>query len=233
MLWKNIGMKNILILIFIAGAFRAFSQDSIPRVRQIADSPLHHFPFAINAVAPLRNYFTGGQYLFEKWVRGSLIMANNESFDDSQYFFNYNKVTRNLLLTNDFKGITEIDNREVRAFSLVDGHDIYRFEHVFLLDDHRFFQVLVKTGNYSLYKYTATQFRHTEMNRNPGEFVDSYFYYVIFPGGKMFKEVSLRKRSILKNCLMDADKVSNYFTMHSQEGIDENFLIGLIKYLNN
>ena len=189
------------------------------------------FPFKIYAVVPVNNYFINGGYLFEKWVHGSVISANNQLIKNDSYFFNYNKVSNNLLLTINFNEIIEIDNREFKSFILNDGSNEYFFERKLLINKKGFFQALVKSNKYSLYKYIATTYR-TGNNDDSGEFIDSYWYYIIFPDGKNYKEIKLKKKSILKNFVAEPEKTNAYFFKHKNDVINEFFLIDFINNLN-
>ena len=230
----------VFLLFFIASSFCenvffcnnkiSFINVSVPLIKHsyfINDT----FPFKIYTAVSLNNYFIDGPYLFEKWVRGKVVSANDQIIKNDDYFFNYNKVSNNLLLTINFNEIIEIDAREFKSFTLNDGSNEYFFERKSLIHNKRFFQVLVKTDKYSLYKYIATTYRTGE-NSSSGEFVDSYWYYIIFPDGKNYIEVPLKKKSILKKFVAEADKTNKYFSEHKNDMADENFLIDFINYIN-
>jgi hypothetical protein len=198
-------------------------------LRNIYDS----FPFKINAIVPYIDYFNGDEYLFEKWVKGSVVTSNNIEITNDKYFFNYDKISNNLLLTTDLNEIIEIDKREFKAFVLKDGSNEYHFEHMPVIDNKKFFQVLVKNDRYSLYKWTFVKHKKKEGFTNVyWELSDAYFYYVVFPNGRFYKKINLKRRSIEKNIFAEPGKIDSYFSSHPYHEIDESFLIDLINYLN-
>lgn len=232
-----------ILLLFFINVLISCSSQRLPEsqfawpvspAKQDGDSGHNFFPFAINAIVPPDNFFRRGQYLFEKWVKGSVVSANNELINNRNYFFNFNKVSQNLFLTTDFKHIIEIDSREFKSFTLFDRADRYRFEHQFLIDNHRFFQALIKSSKYSLYKSINAKFRKngSDNYQSSGDFVDSYRYYVVFPGGNMYKEILLKKKSIIRNIMLEPEKVDGFFSLHYHDLIDEELLINLINFLN-
>jgi hypothetical protein len=191
------------------------------------------FPFKINAIVPYIDYFYRGQYLFDKWVKGSVVTSNNIEIANDTYFFNYDKLSNDLLITTDLKEIIEIDKREFKAFVLKDGSNEYRFEHIPVIDNKKFFQVLVKSEKYSLYKWILTRYRKREVFLNSfPELSDLYFYYVVFPNGRVYKKINLKRRSIKKNLIAEPEKIDAYFSSHQYNEIDEAILIDLINYLN-
>jgi hypothetical protein len=187
---------------------------------------------SVNVVFRNENSINGNHYLFDKWVKGKIVTANGVQIENDKYYYNYDKISNNLFLTVDFKQIIEIDKREFKSFVLNDGSYEYRFMHVFTLDDKKFFQVLVRNDKYSLYKWTLTKFRRNDNFANSPSYVDSYFYYVVFPNGRLYKEISLKKKSIEKNLITEPEKIDAYFSSHQYNEIDEALLIDLVNYLN-
>ncbi|HEX4372946.1 MAG TPA: hypothetical protein VHZ50_06550, partial [Puia sp.] len=152
------------------------------------------FPFKINAIAPYIDYFNDGEYFFNKWVKGSVVSSNNIEISNDTYFYNYDKISNNLLLTTDLKEIIEIDKREFKAFLLKDGSNEYHFEHMPVIDNKFFFQVLVKNDRYSLYKRILVKRKKKEGFTNTfWELSDAYFYYVVFPNGRFYKKINLKR----------------------------------------
>jgi hypothetical protein len=202
------------------------------RISDRGDSGIRLLPFAVNAIVPFSNYFLESHYLFDKWVKGNVVSANNEVINNDSYFFNYDKISGSLLITENLKEIFEINKREFKSFVLKDDEFEYSFEHLYIIDYQSFFQVLVKNNKYSLYKSIHTKYRRSEGYIPSGGFVDSYEYYIVFPGGKLYKKIHLKKRSIIKNLFTEPDKVDAYFSLHEKDSVDEALLIDLINSLN-
>lgn len=234
-------MKRYLI-IFLLGAMQSLSGQEdyagsphdTARLINAQNLSFSRLSLPVNAAFlndDIRNM--GNHYLFDKWVKGWVVSANNVVLRNDDYFFNYDKVSHNLLLTKDLKEVIEINQREFKGFTLFDDQSEYTFERIFEIDNKHFFQVLVKSDRYSLYKVTMTKLRKIEgINYYGGVWVDADQYYVVYPDGRLYKKMWLRKKSILKNLIADPDKMDTYFTAHQNEPIDERFLVNLIKYLN-
>src|SRR5579862_2027145 len=60
----------------------------------------------------LNDNVNSSHYLLDKWVKGSVVTANNVVIENDSFLFNYDKISNNLLLTVDAKRIIEIDKRE-------------------------------------------------------------------------------------------------------------------------
>jgi hypothetical protein len=195
--------------------------------------PFNSIPLKINAIAIGGNLGGGSRYLFDKWVAGSVVTATNTLIQNDSYFFNYDKISNNLLLTQDSKQVIEIDKREFKSFVLRDGRNEFAFQHVFIIDNSSFFQALVQNNKYSLFKSIRTR-RIRKNNSSPGdgEYVDSYRYFLVFNEGKDYAEIGLRKKSILRNCGFEWQKVNAYFSDHGDDPVDEELLIDLVRYLN-
>jgi hypothetical protein len=210
------------------------SKDSLdhPVFQKIATQ--NSIPLKINAIAMGGTLGGGSRYLLNKWVTGTVITANNSLIQNDSYFFNYDKVSNNLLLTQDSKQVIEIDRREFKSFVLRDGRNEYSFQHVNIIDNNDFFQVLVKNNKYNLFKSIRTRkIRRNNSSLDDGEYVDSYRYFLVFNEAKDYIEVSLKKKSILKNCAFEWQKINAFFSTHESDPVDEELLIGLIKYLND
>jgi hypothetical protein len=195
--------------------------------------PFNSIPLKINAIAIGGSLGGSSRYLFDKWVAGSVVTATNTLIQNDSYFFNYDKISNNLLLTRDSKQVIEIDKREFKSFVLKDGRNEYSFKHVYIIDNSDFFQALVQNNKYSLYKSIRTR-RVRKNNSAPGdgEYVDSYRYFLVFNEGKDYTELGLKKKSILRNCAFEWEKIDAYFTAHDTDPVDEELLIDLIGYLN-
>ena len=101
----------------------------------------------------------GNRYLFDAWVHGAVISANNFVLDSMDYLFNYDKMTHHLFLTKDKKKVIEVQNEEFKAFTLIQENQQFVFVHVPLINQTDFFEELVKQPEkYSLYKLIRLNF---------------------------------------------------------------------------
>jgi len=183
----------------------------------------------------------GSRYFFAKWVGGVVVDSGNNIIVNKSYQFNYDKITRALLLTTDMKTAIEIDKETVKAFDLKDeeGKE-YLFEVVAGVASGNFVQRLAGKTQYRLYKYTTTKFVKanyrtdglTESGNNYDEYVDESSYFLVDMQSKLVKKVELKKKSIKEAYAVQADKTQKYFSDHSDQDLNEDFLVGLTDYLN-
>jgi hypothetical protein len=183
----------------------------------------------------------GTRYLFDNWVHGSVVSANNYVLDSNNYLYNYDKISHHLFLTKDKKHVIEVNNVEFKSFTLKRDDQEYAFKHIDLINQTEFFQELVnKPGKYSLYKSIHTRIKRAnyytnglfENGNDYDEYVDNFDYYVIFPDGRIYKQIKLRMKSIKDVLSMEKTKMKAYFSIHWENPIDEEFLKGLITYLD-
>jgi hypothetical protein len=184
----------------------------------------------------------GTRYLFEKWVSGTVIDSGGNTFHASSFVYNYDKVTRNLLLTQDMNQVVEVDKAIVRAFTLkADGNE-YSFEKVDVIDKSGCLQVLVKKeGKYALYKYVKAKFvksdYHTDgmvESGNPyDEYVDESRYFILYPDGTTFHELPMRMKPLRELLSSEAGgKAAAYLKEHRYDFVKPELLVGLISAMN-
>jgi hypothetical protein len=202
-----------------------------------------------NAISTFINFHTkedtkGSRYLFGDWVKGSVVNAHDVTVANAKLLFNYDKITHDLYLTADKKTVIEIDKDQVKSFKLEDGSQEYQFVRIPSIDPVAFCRLLAgpdDSSKFNLYKLTKTRFKkadyHTdglvETGNNYDEYVDENEYYVGMPGGKEFKKVEFKKKAIKETFPAQQAKVNEYFSAHRDDNINENFLTGLIGFLNS
>ena len=188
-----------------------------------------------------KNETKGRQYLFDKWMPGSVINEKGEQIKNDKYLFNYDKLGRKLLLTQDQKNVIELDINTIGGFTLLKQQKVLNFQKIVLLGRPDFYLLLSNnTGKYQLYKRTTTKFIKanyvstglTESGNNYDEFLDENKYVIVFVPDKKIEIVALKKKSIKGVLENETSKVETYFSAHNNEIIDETFLSNLISYLN-
>lgn len=243
-------MKKYLAVffLFILYAIKTFSQNTIQQ--QTVQNDFVNFLNAESAPTYTGSYLTtfsykdatvGSRYLFNKWVSGKVFITDTNSINTEGFVFNYDKISKKLLATKDGQKIIEVNGSAIQSFSLATVEEVLDFEKVPLLSDREFFVRLVKdSAKYSLYKSIKTKFQKAdyrtngiiESGNNYDSFTDHYEYFIVFPMGKEYKKVELKRKSI-KIALSDEGKKIKQFFSKDEEGIiNENFLIRLIDFLN-
>jgi hypothetical protein len=184
----------------------------------------------------------GSRYMFDKWVKGSVLTAQNVLFNNDKYVFNYDKVAKNLIAiqAQDKNVMIELDKQNIKSFSLMEDNVTIDFEKVPLISSQNFQIVLVKAGGkYALYKSITTKFTKAnyvsnglvEHGNNYDEFIDQETYFVILPNN-VLRTVDLKKKSIKNTFFEEGDKVEKYISKHWDDSINEIFLTDLVYYLN-
>ena len=196
---------------------------------------------AINAFNNIENTI-GTRFLFNTWVDGdSVINAQGNLINTTSFIFNFDKMTGNLLATQDKINNMAVAPTGINSFILKDKGKKYPFEHVKAIDSFKFFLVLVKSeAQYSLYKRFVTKFIESNF-RNDGiiqtghdydEYKDESQYYIVRQSTGISENIILKPK-VMKAVLKDnKEKVDVYFSQHKSDPIDEIFLVGLITYLN-
>lgn len=184
----------------------------------------------------------GTRFLFDTWVNGdSVINTQGNYINTATFLFNYDKLTNNVLVTQDKINIMSVAPIGINSFILEENGKQYIFEHVKAIDSTKFFLALAKNETrYSLYKEFITKF--TEANfRSDGviqtgseenEYKDESQYYIVEQGNAAAKLISFKPKVIKAVLEEKKDKVDTYLRQHKDDAVDESFLIGLITYLD-
>ena len=185
----------------------------------------------------------GKRYFFDNWVKGTAITDKGKIINSDKFLFNVDKVSNDLLVTEDKASVIEVDKSEVRYVSLKNGDETVNFERVDIINPKVYLRVVTKKENgsgYTLYKSISTVFVKANYytdglmeSGNPyDEYVDDEQFYLMLPEGKEFKPLSLKPKSIRTALKGNDRKVNDYFYQHAGENIDDSFLKGLVDYVN-
>lgn len=185
---------------------------------------------------------TGTRFLFDTWVKGdSVIGVAGNYINTLTFLFNFDKMTGNLLVTQDKINIMSAAPSGISSFVLKNNGQQYAFEHANVIDPQKFFQALVKNETqYSLYKLISVEFKAANV-RNDGviktgselnEFKDATEYYIVDKKTNTSSLASFKPKALKAALKADSEKTEAYFNKHKGEAIDERFLIGLVSSLN-
>ncbi len=185
---------------------------------------------------------TGKRFLFDSWVSGdSVLDMQGNLLNTTGFIFNFDMITGNLLATQDKINNMAVLPEGVRSFILKNNGKQYQFEHVKAIDSSKFFLALVRNDiKYALYKLFKAKFIPSNY-RNEGliqtgnpndQYKDESEYYIIDNKSGKAEQLSLKSKSIRAAFETSEQKVKDYFRDHGDDSIDENFLTGLVKYVN-
>lgn len=184
----------------------------------------------------------GSRYMFPDWVNGVITTKAGVVIAKDSLLYNYDKISHDLYLT-DQKTVVQVDGENIKAFTLTSQGHPMTFVRLESVRPNAFFQQLVDPGTsgYGLYKLVSTTFKKAdyhsdglvETGNNFDEFVDNDEYYIALPGGKEFKKVELRKKSIRETLSSVKPKVDGFFNSHRGDDLNESLLAALVRSLNS
>ena len=183
----------------------------------------------------------GRQYLFEKWVPGIVINEKGEQVKNDLFLYNYDKMGKVLLFTQDQVNIIELDMNTINAFSLLYTNEPTIFLKINVSGKSDFYQLLTSPeSKYELYKTTNTKLVKanyvstglTSTGNNYDEFLDDNRYFIYSEKEKNFVAIELKKKSIKAVLENEKPKVDEWFSQNGNADMDEAFLKGLITFLN-
>jgi hypothetical protein len=182
----------------------------------------------------------GSRFLLENWSPGLVVNQFDTIIKNDSYSYNYDKITGDLLMTQDMKSQIEIDRSQVKSFALKNSESGYVFVHSPLIDNgDRYFQLLGQGDKYAVYKSLKTKLVKangvstglTSVGNDYDEYVDEVIYYFVDLKNKTVKQFELKKKSI-KDAAPEKDKTEKYFADHKKDDINDRFLAGFVYYLN-
>ncbi len=180
----------------------------------------------------------GGRLFFEDWVRGTVVKNSGETIYGDRYYFNFDKITNDLLVTIDKEDIVEIYKDSIQSFQFVQNGEVYTFKKIPQIQHWRFVQVLMENEKYSLYKSISTKLVYanfntnglTETGKNYDEYVDKNLYFIVYK--KDIRPTQLHFSAIKKNLSENSSLVKDYYADHLMDDVDEHYLVNLVGYLN-
>src|SRR5215471_15618468 len=109
----------------------------------------------------------GNRYLYERWVKGSVVGTDGVVYNSSKYSFNYDKVGQKLLMLLDSNKMLTLNSGDISGFTLQDDTSQYHFERLKNSTDLNFYQSLYKDEKgYSFNKLLKTKFMKADYQSN-------------------------------------------------------------------
>lgn len=168
--------------------------------------------------------------LFNTWVRADVESHSPLLKNDSILWFDFDKLSQRLLVTADKRTEIFIDRREVQSVTFHFGISSFTLTHVPAINDKDLFFVLVEGGHgYSLYKFYRWEVAHREYRESV-----EYFIIFPFPDSRVLQLGTVDKQQLERafGSGGDRQKMDRYFDLHKQDDQGEQFLRGLVDYLN-
>jgi hypothetical protein len=191
------------------------------------------FPRAVGAAdgdKPASNVqIVGSPLLFSDYIPAK-VESHNPLFTNDSLLFNFDKQKQVLLATTDKKKAVRIDRKEFQSVTFSLAGSSYVLKHVPAINNRDLFLALVEdSGRYCLYKFTYSTIRGRG-------YVEWYTYYLVFPFPDM-RVVKLQKwdKKMLRHEFVlssDSAKVDAFYSQQDELDAGEEFLSGLVRYLD-
>jgi hypothetical protein len=104
------GSPNIIKQQDLAYSFKEYTQSSSGGWYQGASLPVMH----------QKDDTKGSRYLFTDWATGTVVSDKGKIMSDEYCWFNYDKIAHALLITGDKKSMIQVENSDIRSFTLKD-----------------------------------------------------------------------------------------------------------------
>src|ERR1700744_3059007 len=169
----------------------------------------------------------GSPYLFDHWVHGYAISAQDSIVQNDDYLFNYHKIEGVLLYTDNGRSMFTVYKDKARKFVLFDDNgQQFSFEFVPSIDNAHYIQVLSTGSKYKIYKQLNTKFLKadfqtngiTSSGNNYDSYVDDATYYAVKSGAQPQK-FTLKRKAIKTAFGTDGDKAGKYLSDHDSDEI--------------
>lgn len=181
----------------------------------------------------------GSPFLLPAYTTGLVIVRSYKAIYIQDYFYNYDKMSGNLLLKRDKDNPIAVDKDRVNSFCLKDGKEGYIFMRVPLINSSEFLQVIHKGSKYSAYALYKVNFIESNQATNGymtagkeyDEYKDVKTYYLIDEIKQEWSVFELTKKSI-KKALGESERVNQFFKYHKYDDITESLVAGLLETVN-
>jgi len=236
--------KGFFILCTLFFYFNSSAQVSSVGIRNEFNS-ITHYGSRQTGFEGLQTYSShnvnGSQFFNENWSTGSITSQSKEVFSEG-YLFLYDKVRQQLFVKQkDSDLVVLIDKNQISSFTInTDKPHLFLPASVFDANDKNdFFEVLVQTDNYTLFKLIKATFEKANPNDmekvRQGIFEDAFvdhITYYIYHNNKLQK-IALNENSIRRAFKDQQSVVDDFFGAHENDEITENLLINLISQLKS
>jgi len=182
----------------------------------------------------------GSPFFLSSFVPGMVVNEQNVIIDKTDYLYNFDKMSGNLLLQIGKEKPIAVYKSQVRFFCLKLASESYIFERVSFIKPDEFVQVLYRGPKYSFYKLYKNRFvsadqrnnGYTTEGNNYDEYQDIVTYYLFDQVKGEALIFYMTKRSIHKTFSSQSAVVELFFKEHKTDVVDESLTIHLLEKLN-
>lgn len=198
-----------------------------------------------SAVLPIffqKEHVKGSPYIADGWLRGNAVLTDGRRLPEpgKVFFFNFDKMSGRLYLTDGISRIWSYSCDSVTSFTLADTNSVLSFGKEPLINRLRFFQILVRSEKgYNVYREWITKLNRSNFQdagyyttgERYDEYVDLFNYFIVYPGHHRYRRLELNVHAIHKALPSESARLDAFF---SQTGgsVDVNTFILLMQFLN-
>ena len=182
----------------------------------------------------------GSRYLYDRWQKGFVVNAQQTLIDNPGFYYNYDKISGELLLSQDQRTAVAIGQDQISRFCIInDMRDSLQFTIIPQINNKLYAALLVNGNPYRLYRVIETKLNkadyHTDGMTESGnkfdEFTDTRTYYLQQADGDRYQKLKMTRKA-LKGAFPKSAAVDSYFSSHNLENVDEFFIKGLVNAAN-
>jgi CarboxypepD_reg-like domain len=182
----------------------------------------------------------GSRYLMSNWSSGIVVDQDDTVIKNASFLFNFDKLSGDLMMTQDQQNYIDIDRAKVKSFALKNSEMGVVFTRVPSISKD-YLELLGQGPKYAAFRSVKTRLVKanaannglTSVGNDFDEYVDTYVYYIVDLKTNAAKQIDLKGKSIKDAVDTDKDKAEKYFADHKKDDINDNFLKGFINYLNS
>jgi hypothetical protein len=185
----------------------------------------------------------GSPYLTKSWATGYVELVNNKRIPETNQdvLFNYDKMENVLYVLDNLSKMRTLPIDSISKFELVENNMTYTFEKMTWISKKFYLTPVIESPNgYSLYKRLITNYYwadyssdgYTTKGRKYDEFIDSYEYFLTYPGNKTYRKLLLKESAVRHAFKDDSKLLDAFFDLHDDE-INEQSVLGIVQYIND
>ncbi len=217
----------------------AQSQDpSVPKLPTFLDRNPDQLPHKFE-----KEKTVGSPYLTKSWVTGYVELESHKRIPapDQDVLFNYDKMENLLYVLDNLSKMRTLPIDSVSKFELVENNMTYTFQKMPWISKKFYLTPIIESAKgYSLYKRLFTNYYwadyssdgYTTKGRKYDEFIDSYEYFLTYPGNKSYRKILLKESSVRRAFKDDSKLLDAFFNLYDDE-INEQSLLGIVQYIDD
>ncbi len=165
---------------------------------------------------------------------------NGEIINNPGNWYNYNKMTGDLLMTQDFKNVLTVDKERVQFFILFDSLQTnHTFVHIPALMFDGFCKAIFIGDQFDIFEDITTKFVKSDYHTNGlistgnpyDEYINESKYYLFNIAGNTYETFILKRKS-LRAVFQNNPQADIFLSKHNKK-IDDSYMKALADFLSS